>query len=100
GARGREGAVERREGGGESRWRLARQLLTESVLLSLSGAALGLGIAWWCVGALESVKALPIPRENPVRIDFAVLFFTAGVSVFVGLLFGLAPALHASQLDL
>jgi len=99
-ASGRQREVALRAVLGASRWRLARQLLTESILLSLSGAALGLGIAWWCVSALESVKALPIPRENPVRIDFAVLFFTVGVSVFVGLLFGLAPALHASQLDL
>jgi putative ABC transport system permease protein len=85
---------------GASRWRVARQLLTESVLLSIAGATLGLGAAWWCVSALESVKALPIPRENPVQIDFTVLFFTVAVSVLVGILFGLAPALHASHLDL
>jgi len=99
-ASGRQREVALRAVLGASRWRVGRQLLTESVLLSLSGAALGLGIAWWCVSALGSVKALPIPRDNPVQIDFAVLFFTVGVSVFVGLLFGLAPALHASQLDL
>jgi putative ABC transport system permease protein len=99
-ASGRQREVALRAVLGATRRRVARQLLTESVLLSLTGAALGLGIAWWCVGALGSVKALPIPRENPVQIDFAVLFFTVGVSVFVGLLFGLAPALHATQLDL
>jgi len=99
-ASGRQREVALRAVLGASRWRVGRQLLTESVLLSLSGAALGLGIAWWCVSVLGSVKALPIPRDNPVQIGFAVLFFTVGVSVFVGLLFGLAPALHASQLDL
>ena len=85
---------------GASRWRVARQLLTESVLLSLSGAVLGLGAAWWCVSALEAVRDLPIPRENPVQIDFTVLFFTVAVSVLVGILFGLAPAWHASRLEL
>lgn len=99
-ASGRQREVALRAVLGASRWRLGKQLLTESVLLSLSAAALGLGIAWWCVSVLGSVKALPIPRDNPVQIGFAVLFFTVGVSVFVGLLFGLAPALHASQLDL
>ncbi len=99
-ATGRQREVALRAVLGASRWRVVRQLLTESILLSLSGAALGLGAAWWCVSALESVKALPIPRENPVQIDFTVLFFTVTVSVLVGLLFGLAPALHASQLDL
>jgi len=85
---------------GATRWRVARQLLTESVMLSLSGAVLGLGAAWWCVGIVESAKTLPIPRENAVQIDFTVLLFTVGVSLLVGILFGLAPALHASQLDL
>jgi putative ABC transport system permease protein len=99
-ASGRQREVALRAVLGASRWRLARQLLTETVLLSLSGAALGLGAAWWCVSALESVKALPIPRENPVQIDIAVLFFTMAISFLVGILFGLAPALHASQLDL
>jgi putative ABC transport system permease protein len=99
-ASGRQREVALRAVLGASRWRVARQLLTESVVLSLSGAVLGLGLAWWCVSALDLVKALPIPRENPVQIDFAVLVFTVGVSIFVGLLFGLAPALHATQLDL
>jgi putative ABC transport system permease protein len=99
-ASGRQREVALRAVLGASRWRVARQLLTESILLSVSGAALGLGAAWWCISILESVKALPIPRENPVQIDFTVLLFTVGVSVLVGVLFGLAPALHASRLDL
>jgi putative ABC transport system permease protein len=85
---------------GASRWRVIRQLLTESVLLALSGATLGLLVAWWCVHLLQSAKTLPIPRENAVQIDFTVLVFTVAVSLFVGILFGLAPALQASQLNL
>ncbi len=99
-ATGRQREVALRAVLGATRWRVVRQLLTESILLSLSGAALGLAAAWWCVSLLEAAKTLPIPRENPVQIDFTVLFFTIAVSVLVGLLFGLAPALHASQLDL
>jgi putative ABC transport system permease protein len=99
-ATGRQREVALRAVLGASRWRVVRQLLTESILLSLSGAGLGLAAAWWCVSLLEAAKTLPIPRENPVQIDFTVLFFTVTVSLLVGLLFGLAPALHASQLDL
>lgn len=85
---------------GASRWRVVRQLLTESILLALVGAALGLAGAWWCVDLLQSVKTLPIPAVAPVQIDITVLLFTVVVSVLVGVLFGLAPALHASQLNL
>lgn len=85
---------------GATRWRLMRQLLTESVLLSLAGAALGTAGAIFCVDLLESAKTLPIPRANAIEVNVTVLLFTAGVSVFVGLLFGLAPALHVSSLGL
>jgi putative ABC transport system permease protein len=85
---------------GATRWRLMRQMLTESLLLSLGGAALGLAGAWWGVEGLQSVKNLPIPRENAIQVDSTVLLFTLGVSLAVGLLFGLAPALQASALNL
>jgi predicted permease len=85
---------------GASRWRLMRQLLTESLLLSLTGAALGLAGAWWCVAFLQSAKEFPLPKANPVELDFTVLTFTIGVSILVGVLFGLAPALQVSQVDL
>jgi putative ABC transport system permease protein len=85
---------------GAGRWRLARQLLTESILLSLLGAALGLVGAFWAVSFLQSAETLPIPRANPIQIDFTVLLFTIGVSILVGALFGLAPAMQSFRLNL
>ncbi len=85
---------------GAGRWRLARQLLTESILLSLLGAALGLLGAFWAVSYLQSAETLPIPRANPIQIDVTVLLFTIGVSVFVGALFGLVPAMQSFRLNL
>ncbi len=85
---------------GASRKRVVRQLLTESVLLSLMGAALGLAGAWWAVIIIRSSDTLPIPRVNSVELDVTVLAFTVLVSMVVGILFGLAPALQASGADL
>lgn len=85
---------------GAGRWRLVRQMLTESVLLALAGASLGILGAWWCVRLLESVKTIPIPRANPVEVDGAVLLFAMVVSVLAGVLFGLAPALQTSEFSL
>jgi putative ABC transport system permease protein len=85
---------------GAGRWRLARQLLTESILLSLVGAVLGLLGAFWAVSYLQSAETLPIPRANPIQIDLTVLLFTIGVSILVGALFGLAPAMQSFHLNL
>jgi predicted permease len=85
---------------GAGRMRLIRQLLTESMLLSLLGAAFGIGLAWWGVSLFSGAASLPLPQPNPIRVDGLVLLFTIGVALIVGLLFGFAPALQTSQLDL
>ncbi len=85
---------------GASRWRIAQQLLTESVLLSVAGGLLGLLLARWLVSlAPQILPAGILPPTSAVRISDAVLWFTAGVSVLTGLLFGLAPAIEASKTD-
>ena len=72
-----------------------RQLLTESILLAGLGGVLGLALALW--GTKAILKALPaaLPRANEVSIDPTVLIFTMGLSLFAGIIFGLAPALKA-----
>jgi putative ABC transport system permease protein len=97
-SRQREIAVRSAMGAGP--WRIARQLLTESVLLSIAGAALGLLGAWWCIAAMQDAMTLPIPRENAVRLDVTVLLFTIAVSFTVGILFGLAPMFQAFKMNL
>ncbi|HKT51216.1 MAG TPA: ABC transporter permease [Candidatus Angelobacter sp.] len=94
---GRQREIALRSVLGASRIRIIRQLLTESLLLSLTGASLGLLGAYWCARLIESARTLPIPRQSPVQIDLNVLLFTIGAGLFVGLLFGLAPALQATR---
>ncbi|HEX5706320.1 MAG TPA: ABC transporter permease, partial [Pyrinomonadaceae bacterium] len=84
---------------GASRWRIMRQLLTESLLLSLAGGAVGLLLAWWGVDVLSAAVPADIPRVKEIALDRNVLFFTLGVSVLTGLVFGIAPALQASRPD-
>jgi predicted permease len=83
---------------GATRSRLARQLLTESVLLALAGGALGLVFAWFLIGAAPAI--LPpdlIPPGVTVGLSQLVVLFTAGVSLLTGVLFGMAPALAATR---
>jgi predicted permease len=97
-SRHREIAVRRALGAG--RGRVVRQLLTESVLLSLLGAVFGLALAWGCVHVLGAAERVPIPRPNPLGLDSTVFLFTLGIGLLVGMLAGLAPALQPSQLQL
>ena len=87
---------------GASRFRLIRQLLTESVLLALGGGAAGFAFAWWLTSsatALYQKFPTPMPIEIDVRPDWMVLVFTFAVAVIAGLGFGLAPALAATKPD-
>jgi len=82
---------------GASRGQLVRQLLAESVLLSVLGGALGLVFSLWGVNALTALAGRGLPRAAEVSIDQGVLAFTAGISVTAGVIGGLAPALLASR---
>ena len=89
---------------GASRWRVIRQLLTESMLLSLAGGLAGLLIAFWGVPALVAVlpqsQLNAMPFLKSLNIDASILAFSFGLSLLTGLFFGLAPALQSSKLDL
>ena len=80
---------------GASPARVARQLLTESVLLSFVGAVVGVGLAGFGIRMLDKLPISGIVRMEEVRLSGAVLAFTAGLTVFTGLLFGFMPALRA-----
>ncbi|HVF44976.1 MAG TPA: ABC transporter permease [Pyrinomonadaceae bacterium] len=85
---------------GASRWRVMRQLLTESVLLSLVGGGLGLLLAMWGVDLLLKLNGARIPRSAEIGLDARVMLFTLGVSVLTGVVFGLAPAFQTSDVSL
>jgi putative ABC transport system permease protein len=85
---------------GASRLRLARQFLTESVLLSVVGGGAGLLLALWGVDLMVSASPVPIPRATEIGIDGRVLVFTVLASLVTGLIFGLAPALQAARTDI
>ena len=93
-ARQREIAIRMALGAG--RKRLLAQMLTEGLVLSSGGAILGLALAVAGTRLLTGLDAVSIPLLRDVRMDTAALVFTAGVTLFTGVVFGLAPALHAS----
>ena len=89
-----------RAGLGASRWRITRQLLTESVILSLIGGTLGVLVAWWGTKALVALSPPQLIDLNRVSVSLPVLAFTLGLSVLTGIVFGLVPALVAMRFDL
>ena len=97
-AREREIAI--RTALGAARARLVRQLLTESVLLSILGGLVGLVFAYWMLDLLRWFSPNNIPRLPAIRMDGRVLAFTSTIAVVTGILFGMAPALRSSKLNL
>jgi predicted permease len=85
---------------GATRIRIIRQLVTESLVLSLTGAALGIGIASWGLSSVLKLYPANLPRAQEVSIDYRVLLFTAGLAIVTGILFGLLPALQVSKPNL
>lgn len=94
-ARQREIAVRTALGAG--RWRIVRQVLTESVLLAFAGAAAGVAMAYWSLDTLVSLLYSDLPPRADVRLDWQVLAFTGLVALGAGVLFGLAPAFEVSR---
>jgi predicted permease len=97
-ARAREVAI--RTALGATRARLTRQFLVESLVLALAAGAVGVGLAFLGLEALLALAPADVPRVGLVELDARVLLFTLGVSVLVGLVFGLMPALQARRVPL
>jgi putative ABC transport system permease protein len=85
---------------GAARSRIVRQLLTESLLLSFAGAAAGLGVAWTALQLLLALRPRSVARLQTIHIDLASLGFACVAAIVTGMLFGLAPILASSKLDL
>src|SRR5579859_679564 len=85
---------------GASRFRIIRQLVTESLVLSLTGAALGIAVAYGALSAVLRLYPSNLPRAQEIGIDVWVLLFTTAIAMVTGVLFGLAPALQASKPNL
>src|SRR5215213_1689987 len=84
---------------GASRWRVMRQLFTESTMLALTGGAAGVLIAIWGLAAIRKLLPVDFPRLNEIHLDMRILGFTFAASVLTGILFGLVPALQISRPD-
>src|SRR6266542_1668245 len=84
---------------GAGRWRIIRQLLTESLLLALAGGAIGWLVALWGVPLILAIGQDAIPRAKEISPDTGVLAFTAMIALLTGILFGLAPARQSSRVD-
>ena len=99
-AAAREKEIALRAALGASRARIVRQLLTESVLLAFLGSLVGLGLAAWGIQALVAISPRDLVNLQGVGLNLTVLGWTLAVSLLTGIIFGLAPALEATRLDL
>ncbi|MFY9555605.1 MAG: ABC transporter permease [Blastocatellia bacterium] len=99
-AAGRQREMSIRRALGASRWRIVRQLLVESMILSVSGGALGVLFAVWGLEGLLVFLPAGVPRAETIRIDLWVMAFALAASLVSAMIFGLAPALHSSKTDL
>ena len=99
-AAAREKEIALRTALGARRSRIVRQLLTESVLLALMGSLLGLALAWWGIKALVAISPRDLVNLQGVGLNLTVLAWTLVISLLTGIIFGLAPALEATRLDL
>jgi predicted permease len=85
---------------GASRWRIIRQLLVEALVVSFSGAALGVVSSYWLAKLPLQLSPNSFPPESVIRINLPILMFSAGLALLCGILFGLFPALRLSRPDL
>ena len=99
-AASRRGEIGIRSALGAGRWRIVRQLLAESTILSVAGGAAGLMLAAWATRAAASLLPADVPRAASIGLDPRVLAFTVVVSLVTGLLFGIVPAIQATRDDL
>jgi len=99
-AAGRQREIAVRAALGAGRLRIVRQLLTESLLLSLTGGVLGLLLAIWSFGFFQKLVPEGMSQSTDLKLDGSVLLFGFVVSVITGIIFGLIPALHSSSVDL
>jgi predicted permease len=84
---------------GAGRSRLIQQFLTEGLVLSAIGGAMGIALAWWLMNVLGKIAFPSLPRSQEIRIDARVLLFTVGVSILTSVVFGLIPSLQAGKTD-
>ncbi len=97
----REREIALRASLGAGRWRLIRQLLTENLFIAFAGGLLGLGVGYGMMRGLTwLMPPYSLPSEADVSIDLNILLFTLAISLLTAILFGLAPAVHATKVDL